>query len=403
MKRFLSKLDLKIEFLKNYLLQFSIAKKILLSVGVIFVVIFICAKQYINKSDIKNVFNSQTIISAINIGNANNEIIFESNDKKVEVENNVNGQNESFVIIKDVGSKWKQKKLQAKVVGNGEVSIKLSGVQSVVPKEPIIFVQYQNFKINGQEVFEGIKEGRTDKDELIFKVPVKEGQILGVSIEYRNSINTFIILNEAFIAIKNNFAIFIFLLLFACIYLFNTENQARKVCKIWIWLLIIAGVYFIMLNPFFLRWYDEIIPIIPATAISKPFSFLEYWIINPAGRFSPFALIRFNLLTFLPYGHTSQAHYLINVLFYTISILLLEKILDFKSKQKVSHLYLKLFCSISLLFLAKDFLNIFANLIFYEGEITLGLLIFLFAYKKAMGGGGGANYIYIYPLKCLPI
>jgi hypothetical protein len=399
MKKFLSRVDLKIEFLKNYLLQLSIPKKILLCVIVTFVVIFICAKQYINKADIKNIFNSQTVISAINTGNTSNEIIFESNDKKVEVENNVNGQGESFVIIKDVGTRWKQKNLQAKVIGNGELEIKLSGIQSIVPPEPVIFVQYQNFKINGQEVFGGIKEGRTDKDELIFKVLIKDGQTLEMSIEYKNALNIFNLLYAALLydastlTLRNFWLIFMFLLLGFCAYVFNKENQARVICKIWTWILIIGGIYFLLLNSTFFKTVDDnwvIFGSADNTAFNVLSRFFSEYTTDIGGRFTPFGFVNYEILVFfIPHGLLPNAFYFFNALLFTSFILIMTQIFDFKSKQKTIHLYIKLFFIISLPFLANQLFRVFTTIPYQELEVVLMVAIFLFAYKKAVRGGGG--------------
>ncbi|MDR2709161.1 MAG: hypothetical protein LBC07_04215 [Elusimicrobiota bacterium] len=204
------------------LIRTSAFKRTIISIVLGFIITLLCINLELpRRADIKNIFNAQTIISGLNIGQMGNEIIFESADKKVEIENNAQwfknaeGQIGSVVIIKDVGSKWKQKTLQAKIIGDGNLEIKLSGLYENFSDDPVIFVSYQNFKIDGKELFEGVKEGRNDKDELIFKIPVKNGQELEISFEYKNGVTFYTIVsqNAAFLNLWLILFIFVFLIL----------------------------------------------------------------------------------------------------------------------------------------------------------------------------------------------
>jgi hypothetical protein len=185
-----------------------------------------------------------------------------------------------------------------------------------------------------------------------------------------------------------DFIILVYSSLFICMYLFNTENQARKVCKIWIWLLILIGIYFIMLNSQFFKKWDDFWEV-PALATSEhQFNILAIWnYIHQSNvdhsRFMPLYATKFQVLAmFAPYGYTAFACYMLNALLFAILILMLAKILDFKSKQKVVFLYIKLFSIISFPFIANPLLEIFSVITFSDVEVCVYLVIFLFAYKK---------------------
>jgi hypothetical protein len=372
-KKFLARLNFF-----NILLQLSFAKKIAVSMVFSILILLLFTWIYTPKDDIKNALNSKAIVSVINIGNSRNEALLESIGKNADIENkaawfkNENGQVGSVAVIKDVGGKWREKKFFIKIIGNGELVVKLSGQYDKYPSRSVIFVDYKNLKIGDKE-FSMNLSGRNDKDILIFKIPVKDGQIIEISLAYKNPISFGEIL-------KSNFVIFIFILFFICVYLFNTEKSSRVVCKIAIWLLIISGVYFIMLSPDFTRWVDAPIQHLQSTAIGKNFNSLDYKL--PVSRFAPLYLFRFNILTLLPYGFTSQAHYFLNSFLFAVVILLIAKVLDFKSKQKVSHRYIKLFSIISIPFIANQILHVFSNTAFYEVEVLSLLTLFLFAYKR---------------------
>jgi hypothetical protein len=184
-----------------------------------------------------------------------------------------------------------------------------------------------------------------------------------------------------------DFIILVYGSLFICMYLFNTENQARKVCKIWIWLLIIAGIYFIMLNSQFFKQWDDFWQVPALATTEHPFNILAIWnSINESishSRFMPLYTTKFQVLAmFAPYGYTAFACYMLNALLFAILILMLAKILDFKSKQKVAFLYIKLFLIISFPFIANYLIRIFSVITYTEVEVCVFLVIFLFAYKK---------------------
>ncbi|MDR2709157.1 MAG: hypothetical protein LBC07_04195 [Elusimicrobiota bacterium] len=367
-------------------------KKIFLSLIISFLIILIYFNQSIPKEYVENAFNTQTVISAVNIGKTGNEIIFESADKKVEIENNAqwfrdaDGSIGSVVLIKDVGSKWKQKTLQAKIIGDGEILVKLSGFYSNFSDSPVVFVEYKNLKINDQDFFSEVKTGRNDRDELIFNVPVDDGQDFEISIEYKNAVNFSAVLKENF----SLFIVIVFLLLFICMYLFNTNLSARIVCKVWIWALIISCLYFIMLNGVLFRSSDDPWQFLALASSENAFHLLDNWarfVGDISGRFMPLYSTKFQVLAMVaPHGQTAMACYMLNALLFAVLILTLAKILDFTTKQRVAHSYIKLFLIISLPFIAHYLLLTFCLITFTEVEILVSLSIFLFAYKKIYMG-----------------
>jgi hypothetical protein len=374
MKKFLARLNFF-----NVLLQLSFTSKIVGSFvfGIFIFLLFIWI--YTPEDDVKNALNSKAIMSIINIGNSRNEALLDSIDKNIDIENNAawfkneNGQVGSVAVIKDVGGKWREKKFFIEIIGNGELVIKLSGHYDKYPIRSVIFVDYKDLKIGDKE-FSTNLSGRNDKDTLVFETPVKDGQIIEISFAYKNVISYADIF-------KSNFVIFVFILFFICVYLFNTEKSSRIVCKITIWLLIISGVYFIMLSADFTRWVDAPFQLLNTTAIGNT---LDFWNYKRPARFDPLALSRFNILTLFPYGFTAQAHYFLNSFLFALVVLLIVKILDFKSKQKVSSLYIKLFSIAAFIFTSNQILYVFSHTVFNEVEIAFLLALFLFVYKKSL-------------------
>jgi hypothetical protein len=381
----MKKILLGIEVLKNYLLQLSLPKKIFLAAILSFLFTLFFVKHSFFSGEIRNVFNFQTVISAINVGNANNEVIFKSNDKNLEIENNAQwfknaeGQIGSVVVIKDVGSVWKRKNLEAEIIGDGEIIIKLSGIYEKFPDSPTIFVSYQNFKINGKEISIGTSDGRNDKDTLIFKFPVKNGQKLEISIEYRNAINYFTLLKMVCIALIFLPVFFIFYFLLR---VFKSQNQTRIICKFIIGLFILVWIYFIFLGDFFPKEQDEFLQTLPTTAMGKD-GFIN---LASLSRFWPLGTSYYNLLRLLPYGYTPQAHYFLNILIFVGFILLFLKILKFNSAQSSVELYLKTFlvCCLVFITITEVWLELmpFFGVIYAETLLCFLFALFVFCYQK---------------------
>jgi hypothetical protein len=176
----------------------------------------------------------------------------------------------------------------------------------------------------------------------------------------------------------------IVLLLILCAWIFNSPNQARVFCKVVIGLLIIGMAYFIILNSTFFRGIDDIWQVPALASHEHSFNILAAW--NGAdteGRFMPLYTTKNQILAMsFPYGHTAPANYFLNSLLFAILILIMALILDFKSKQKVSHLYLKLFLLISMPFIFNSMFPIFSGIALSELEVILFSTLFLFFYKK---------------------
>ncbi|MDR2709144.1 MAG: hypothetical protein LBC07_04130, partial [Elusimicrobiota bacterium] len=199
-------------------------------------------KSYVPWTDVKNVFNSQTVVSAINIGNPNNKVIFEGDVAKINIENDAEwfdstqGEKGSIALIKDVGGKWKQKRLQAKIIGNGELVVKLAGEYEKYPSRSVIFVDFKNLQIGDREFLADKQSGRNDKDELVFRVPVIDGQDVEISFEYRNSVGFADVMAQAnLLKFFVLWAIFIYLLFLFFIYKINTFEHAQLTCRGAIW------------------------------------------------------------------------------------------------------------------------------------------------------------------------
>jgi hypothetical protein len=387
MKTFL----LTFEKLKDYLLHLSFPKKIFLASAISFLFTLFFVKHSFFATDIKNIFNSQTVISAINVGNVNNKVIFTSSDKEVEIENNAgwfknkDGQIGSVIVVKDVGSIWKRKNLEAEIIGNGDLIIKLSGIYKKFSDSPTIFISYRNFTIDGEKIpIELLHDGRNDRDELIFKVPVENGQKLKISIEYINAINYFTLLKMICIAL-------IFLPVFIVSYflfkIFKNQNQTKIIYKITVVFFIIGGTYFILLGAFFPKQHDEFFQTLPTTAIGKNV-FINNVDNLGGARFWPLGTSYYNLLRLLPYGTTSQAHYMLNVLIFVSFILLFLKILDFNLPQKNVYFYIKMFLMFCLPFIimtdAWSGLMPFFEVIYAETLLCFLFAFFVFCYQKIM-------------------
>jgi hypothetical protein len=79
---------------------------------------------------------------------------------------------------------------------------------------------------------------------------------------------------------------------------------------------------------------------------------------------------------------TAPSNYFLNSLLFAILILIMALNLDFKYKQQVSHLYLKLFLLISMPFVFNNMFSIFSVITLSELEVILFSTLFLFFYKK---------------------
>jgi hypothetical protein len=390
MKLFLS----KVNYFKNYFLRLSQSKKIFLLAIAFIILIFVYLRIKIPFSDINNALNSQTVISAVNIGDINNEIIFETADKKVEIENNAswfkneNGNIGSVVVIKDVGSMWKKKDFLLQIVGDGEIAIKLSGLYAKFSDSPTIFIAYQNLTIDGKEIPVGLNDGRNDKDGLMFRFPVKNGQKLEMSFEYKNGTNWLTILNQSLTSFISLLLIFLF---YYFRRVFNRESRSRIICKIVIITFIIIWVYFILLGAFFGKQGDEFHQTLFTTAIGKDI-FIS---LGSISRFWPFGLSHYNILRLLPYGFTPQAHYMLNSLFFVGLILLLFKIANFNLALKPCHFYIKTFliCCLPFTIMSNTWesLSPFFEVIFAETFLCFLLALFIFCYQKMTALNNIAN------------
>ncbi|MDR2708962.1 MAG: hypothetical protein LBC07_03200 [Elusimicrobiota bacterium] len=155
---------------------------------------------------------------------------------------------------------------------------------------------------------------------------------------------------------------------------------AKTICKIALTFFVLTWVYFIFLDPYFFRHIDDMTQIINTTGIGKNI----ITIVRQSGRFWPLGLSYYNFLTTLPYGYTSQAHYMLNSLIFVVFILVLMKVIDFNWKQQPVHLYIKTFLIFCLPFILGNRFYIFFNLIYAETFLCLLLAFFVLCYKKMM-------------------
>jgi hypothetical protein len=138
------------------------------------------------------------------------------------------------------------------------------------------------------------------------------------------------------------------------------------------------------LGDFFPKQSDDFFQIIPTTAIGKDI-FIDQ---SADARFWPLGTSYYNLLRLLPYGHTPQAHYFLNILIFVSFILLFLKILNFNASQKKVHLYIKIFlvCCLPFMIVADTWSGVmpFFDIVYAETLLCFLFALFVFCYQKIM-------------------
>jgi hypothetical protein len=158
---------------------------------------------------------------------------------------------------------------------------------------------------------------------------------------------------------------------------------AKIISNIVIGFVIIAGVYFIMLESLYSLSGDEAVQIINTTAAKRPVGELFFNSQASQSRFWPLGLAYYNILTLLPYGYTSRAHFMLNALIFVLLILLVVNILNFSLQQNLLYLYIKTFLVFCFPFIVISWRTFFA-LDFAETFLCFLFALFVLCYKKMM-------------------
>jgi hypothetical protein len=154
-------------------------------------------------------------------------------------------------------------------------------------------------------------------------------------------------------------------------------DKSKIICRTAVGLMLLVVFYVIMINAHWTLGDD--IQILNTTAIGKHFHF---WI--GRGRFPPLGNYDFNILNYIPYGYTVNAHFMINALCFTLTILTLAVLFKNKQNEKAEHRYINAFFLVTFPAMLSDSVQVFVDVIYPERLMCLTLALFMLWYKKAL-------------------
>jgi hypothetical protein len=158
---------------------------------------------------------------------------------------------------------------------------------------------------------------------------------------------------------------------------FTNDKHAKIICNTAIGVMLFIVAYIIMINAHWTVGDDWLFLL--TTAIGKNFTYPI-----GMGRFYPLANYDYNILNYIPYGYSVNAHFMINVISFFLTIFSLTVLLKNDYGEKAGHRYINTFFIIAFPILLLHIIHVFINIVYPERLMCLTLVLFMLCYKKAL-------------------